>query len=139
MLRRARVAPLELLGVGIALVPDQRDLADPHVRLAQGYAPRLGEAHQALACAMHQLGVRRKGNRLLLHGRVDDHLPEVRGLGGSHPSRDRQALLDQRDELVLPHALAPARQRRAVERKLMAEELLAAEQLVVRVLDPALA
>src|SRR5215207_7850234 len=27
--------PLELLGVGIALVPDQRDLADPHVRLAQ--------------------------------------------------------------------------------------------------------
>src|SRR4051812_32325525 len=65
MLRRARVAPLELLGVGIALVPDQRDLADPHVRLAQGYAPRLGEAHQALACAMHQLGVRRKGNRLV--------------------------------------------------------------------------
>src|SRR4051795_7980269 len=60
--------PLELLGVGIALLPDQRDLADPHVR-----------------------------------------------------------------------ALAPARQRRAVERKLMAEELLAAEQLVVRVLDPALA
>ena len=133
------VGPLELLGVGIALVPDQRDLADPHVRLAQGHAPRLGEAHQALACAMHQLGVRRKGNRLLLHGRVDDHLPEVRGLGGSHAGRDGQALLDQRDELVLPHALAPARQRRAVERKLMTEELLAAEQLVVRVLDPALA
>ena len=51
---------------------------------------------------MHQLGVRREGNRLLLHGRVDDHLPKVRGLGGSHPSRDGQALLDQRDELVLP-------------------------------------
>ena len=60
---------------------------------------------------MHQLGVRREGNRLLLHGRVDDHLPEVRGLGGSQAGRDRQALLDQRDELVLPHALAPARQR----------------------------
>ena len=29
--------PLELLGMGIPLVPDQRDLADPHVRLAQGY------------------------------------------------------------------------------------------------------
>jgi hypothetical protein len=86
---------------------------------------------------MHQLGVRREGNRLLLHGRVDDHLPEVRGLGGSHAGRDGQALLDQCDELVLPHALAPARQRRAVERKPMAEELLAAEQLVVRVLDPA--
>src|SRR4051794_8608152 len=36
----------------IALVPDQRDLADAHVRLAQGYAPRLGQAHQALAGAM---------------------------------------------------------------------------------------
>jgi hypothetical protein len=28
--------------VGIALVPDQRDLADPHVRLAQGLRPSLG-------------------------------------------------------------------------------------------------
>ena len=88
---------------------------------------------------MHQLGVGREGDRLLLHGRVDDHLPKVRGLGGSGPSCDGQALLDQRDEPLLPHALAPARQRRAVEGKLMAEELLAAEQLVIRVLDPALA
>src|SRR4051812_32722891 len=54
-------SPLELLGVGIALVPDQRDLADPQVGLAQGYAPGLGEAHQALACTMHQLGIRAPG------------------------------------------------------------------------------
>jgi len=108
-----------------------------HRRLAN-LIVSLGEAVGVghLLLANHEI---RQGNRLLLHGRIDDHLPKVRGLGGSHPSRDGQALLDQRDELVLPHALAPARQRRAVERKLMAEELLAAEQLVVRVLDPALA
>ena len=47
---------------------------------------------------MHQLGVRRRGNRLLLHGRVDDHLPEVRGLGAADPSRDGQALLDRSQE-----------------------------------------
>jgi hypothetical protein len=130
---------LELLGVRVALVSDQRVFADPRIRLAQVYASRLGEAHEPLACPMHQLGVGREGNRLLLHGRVNDHLPEVGGLGGSHAGRNSQALLDQRDELVLAHALAPARQRRTVEGELVAEELLAAEQLVVRVLDPALA
>src|SRR5271155_4336250 len=35
------------------------------------------------------------------------------------------------------HPLAPARQRRAVERQLVLEELLAAEQLVIGILDPA--
>src|SRR5450432_1027243 len=50
-----------------------------------------------------------------------------------------QALLDQGDELLLAHALTPARQRRAVERQSVPEELLAAEQLIIRVLDPALA
>jgi hypothetical protein len=35
-----------------------------------------GEPHEPLARAMHQLGVGRKGDRLLLHGRVDDDLLE---------------------------------------------------------------
>src|SRR5215204_5477818 len=101
MLRRARVARLNCLAWAwrwcliSAILP---------TRTYDWRTSRVGEAHQALACAMHQLGVRREGNRLLLHGSVDDHLPEVRGLGGSHASRDGQALLDQRDELILPHA-----------------------------------
>ena len=86
---------------------------------------------------MHELGVGRKGDRLGLHGGVDNHLGEVGGLGRAGARRDRQALLDQRHELLLPHPLAPARQRRAVEGQLVLEELLAAEQLVVGVLDPA--
>ena len=41
------------------------------------------------------------------------------------------------DELLLAHPLAPARQRRAVEGQLVPEELLAAEELIIGVLDPA--
>ena len=48
-----------------------------------------------------------------------------------------QALLDQRRELLLAHPLATARQRRTVEDQLVPEKLLAAEQLIVRVLDTA--
>ena len=44
------------------------------------------------ASRMHQLGIRRECNRLLLHGRVDNYLPEVRGLGGSHAGRDGQCM-----------------------------------------------
>jgi hypothetical protein len=47
-----------------------------------------------------------------------------------------QALLQQRDQLVFAHALAPAGQRGAVERQLMAEEFFPAEQLVIGVLQP---
>jgi hypothetical protein len=72
------VRALELLGVGVALVPDQRDLAHPHIGLAQHDAVLLGQAHQALAGPMPQLGVGRKGDRFLLHGCVDDDPPEGR-------------------------------------------------------------
>ena len=96
-----------------------------------------GEPNQPLARPVHELGVGRKRHRLRLHGRVDDHLREVRGLGRADACRRVQALLDQRDELLLAHALAPARQRRSVERQLVTEELLATEELEVRVLDPA--
>jgi hypothetical protein len=42
-------------------------------------------------------------------------------------------------QLLLAHPLAPAGQRRAIERCLVLEELLAVKQLEIRVLDPALA
>jgi hypothetical protein len=118
---------------------DQRDLAHPHIGLAQPHSVPLGRTDQPLAGPMHQLGVGRKGDRLLLHGRVDDDLPEVGGLGGSDARRDGQALLNERDQLVLAHALAPAGQRRAIKRQFVLEELLTAEQLIIRVLKPALA
>ena len=119
------VGALELLGVGIALVGDQRVLADPLIGLAQAHAGLPGELHQPLARPMHELGVGRKGDRLGLNCGVDDHLGEVRGPGRAGARGDRKALLDQRRELLLAHPLAPARQRRAVEGQLVPEELLA--------------
>jgi hypothetical protein len=97
----------------------------------------LRQPRQKLARPVHELRVGRERHRLGLHGRVDDHPGEVRGLGRARARRRAQALLDQRDKLLLAHALTPARQRRPVERKRVAEELLAAEQLIVRVLEKA--
>jgi hypothetical protein len=51
----------------------------------------------------------------------------------------RQALLQQRGQFLLAHALAPACHRRAIKRQPMTEELLATEQLIIGVLQPALA
>jgi transposase-like protein len=58
---------------------DQRVFADPLVGLAQLNAGFLGQPHQPLARPMHQLGVGRKGDRLGLHGGVDNELEEIRG------------------------------------------------------------
>ena len=121
------VGALELLGVGIALVLDQRELADPRIGLAQGDAVLLGQPHQPLARPVHQLGVGREHHVLGLHRGVDDHPREVGRLDRPGLDGNRQALLDQRREPLLAHALAPARQRRAVERQPVLEELLAAE------------
>jgi hypothetical protein len=119
---------------------DQRDLADARIGLAQTDALELGEPHQLFARPMLQLGVGREHHRLLLHAiaslNIDNDLGEVGRLGAGG---DAQAFLNQRGKLLLAHALAPAGDRRAVERQIMAEELLAAEQLIIGVLDPNLA
>ncbi len=109
------VRPLELLGVGVALMGDQRVFADPFVGLAQDDAVLLGQPNQSFARAMHQLGVGGKRHRLGPHRGVDDDLGKVRRLGRAGSRGDIQALLNPRDELLLAHALAPACQRRAVE------------------------
>jgi hypothetical protein len=75
-------------------------------------------------------------NRLGLHSGVHRHPLEVLGRDRPGLVRHRQALLDQGDELILAQPLAPARQRGAVERQLVAEYRFAAEVLVIGVLDP---
>ena len=72
-----------------------------------------------------------------LHRGVDHHPLQVLGRDRAGLVRDGQALLNERHELLLAEPLAPARQRGAVEGQLVAEALLAAEELVIRVLDPA--
>ena len=133
------IGALELLGVGVALMGDQSALADALVGLAQGEPVLPGQPDEPLARAMHQPGVGRERHRLGLHRGVDDHLGEVGWLGRAGAGGDIQALREQGGELLLAHALAPARHRRAVERQSVLKELLAAEQLIIGVLDPALA
>ena len=85
-LQRPVGAP-ELLGVGVALMGDQRMFAHPRVGLAQIDAGFFRQLHQPLARPMHELGVGRKGDCLGLHGGVHNHLGEVGGLGRAGPRR----------------------------------------------------
>src|SRR4029077_20721747 len=124
---------VELFGVRVTPLCHERELAFSPVGLAQGDAMLFRKPHEALARAMHQPGVRGISNRLLLHGRIDNHLGEVRWSRGARSRRDRKALLQERVRLLLAHALTPARQRRALEGKLVAKELLAAEELIIRI------
>jgi hypothetical protein len=89
-------------------VGDQRALANARVGLAQADAQLLGKLHQPLARPVHQFRVGRKRHRLRLHRGVDNHLGEVCGLRRAGARRDRQALLQERRELLLAHPLTPA-------------------------------
>ena len=104
------IGALELFGVSVALMGDQRMLADPLIGLAQGNAGLLRQPDQTLPRPVHEPGVGRERHRLRLHRRVDDDARKVRGLGRAGSRRGRKALPDQRDELLLAHPLAPARQ-----------------------------
>jgi hypothetical protein len=122
------VGALELLGVGIALMLDQGELAHPHVGLPQRKAMPLCKPDQDLARPDQKPRIRREHHVLGLYRGVDDDAIEVGrfdrlGLGG-----DRKA--QQRLQLLLAHALAPACQRGAVEHQAMLKDLFAAEELV---------
>src|SRR5262244_1708795 len=90
------------MSMGVALVLDQGQLADPRIGLAQAHAELFSQAHQPLARPVEQLGVGRKHHRLRLHGRIDLNTGEVGGLHRVRPGSDRQALLQQRLDLLCP-------------------------------------
>ena len=96
-------------------------LATPQIALAQRHALALGQRHQLLDRPVHQPGVGRMGDRLGLHRGVHGHALQILGLERAGLVRHRQALLEQRRELLLAQALAPAGQRGAVEGQLVAE------------------
>ena len=130
---------LELVGMGIAPDHDGGALGHPQIALAQRRRLALGQADQLLDRPVDEPGVGRMRDRLLLHGGVHHDPLEILGLDRLRSVRDRKALLQERRELLLAQPLAPARQRRAVERRARAGTPLAAEVLEIRVLHPALA
>jgi hypothetical protein len=138
-LRNAFVRAFELLGVRVTLMRDQRVLADALIGLPQRHAVLLRQPNEPFVGSMHELGVRWKSDGLFLHRRVDDDPGEVGRLRRACLRRHGQALLDKRRELLLAHPLTPARKRRAVKGRLVLEKLLAAKELKIGVLDPALA
>ena len=68
------VGALELLGVGITLVPNQGELAHPRIGLAQHHATMFRQSHQLLARPVQKPGVGREHHVLGLHRGVDDYL-----------------------------------------------------------------
>ena len=129
--------PLELMGVGIAADHDRRALGHPDIALPQPHIVAPGQIDQLLQRPVAEPRVGRMRDRLRLHRGVDHHPFEVARRQRPGLVRHRQALLKQRGELFLAEALAPVRQRRAVERQPVAEAQFAAEELVIRVLQPA--
>ena len=130
---------LELMGMGIAPDHDGGALGHAQIALAQLDALAFGQLDQLLDRPVGEPRIGRMRNRLLLHGGVHHHALEILGLDRPGPMRHRKALLQQRRNLLLAQPLAPARQRRAIERRLVAEHHFAAEVLKIRVLHPAVA
>jgi hypothetical protein len=127
------------MGMGVALVLDEGQLAETPIGLAQAHAELLRQTHQPLARSVDELGVGREHHRLRLHRGVDHNTGEIGRLHRVRPGRNRQALLQQRLKLLFPHPLAPPRQRRAVKHQRVLEKLLTAEVLEIRVLHPTIA
>ena len=114
-LAQCLVGALELMRMGVTLVLDQRQLADADVGLAQAQSMLLRQPHQPLTGAIEQLGVGGEHHRLRLHGGIDDDARQILRPHGLRPRRHRKALLQQGLQPILAHALAPARQGRAIE------------------------
>ena len=128
---------LELVGMGVAADHDRRPLGHPPIALPQRHIVASRQIDQLLDRAVAEPRVGRVRDRLRLHRGVDHHALEIAGRQRPGLVRHRQALLDQGHQLLLAQPLAPMRQRRALERQSVAEAQFAAEELVIRVLQPA--
>jgi hypothetical protein len=125
--------------VRVAARQAQCALRQPPIALPQLQPVPGGKPNQDLAAAVVETRVERMCDRLGLHRRVDRHPLEARRLHRA----GRQRRLDRGGEQPLhpgrADPLAPARQRARIDRQLVLQVVEAAEELPVRVLDPALA
>ena len=103
------------MGVGVTLMPDQCELADAPIGLAEIDPNLSGQPDQVLARPVEELGIGREHHVLGLNGGVEDHPLGVLRLHRFGLHRHRQALLEKRGDPLLAHPLAPAGHRRAIE------------------------
>src|ERR1700676_4555728 len=125
---------LELMRMGITPDHDGGALGQAQIALAQLDALALGQIDQLLDRAVDEPRVRWMGDRFLLHGGVHHNPFEIFGLDRSAPVPHREALLQQRGDLLLTQPLAPAGERRAVREMFVPVRIFAAEILKIRVL-----
>src|SRR5262249_19220608 len=88
---------------------------------------------------MGEPGVGRMRDRLLLYSGIYRNPFEIFGVDRPGAVGHREALLQQRGDLLLAQPLAPARERRAIKWQLVPEHHFPTEVLEIRVLHPSLA
>src|SRR5215467_7097311 len=88
---------------------------------------------------MGESGVGRMRDRLLLDSGIYRNSFEIFGVDRPGAVGHREALLQQRDDVLLTQPLAPARERRAIKRQLVLEHHFPAEVLEIWVLYPSVA
>lgn len=91
----------------------------------------------AALLALRTTAVGRVDNGLLLHGAVDDHFLEALALDHLRRLGRLDGLREHPFQARLADAFGPARQRTGIDRRTGAEPDFAAEQLPIRVIDPA--
>ena len=125
--------------MGVALVLDQGELAHPRIGLAQSHAVRFASRTSFSRARLRSFAS--VGNVTFLGCTVVSTITRDSsdGLIASVLVATDRLSCSKRLQPLLAHAVAPARQRRAIEHQPVLEELLAAEELVIGVLDPALA
>src|SRR5689334_8427691 len=72
-LAKGLAGALELMGVGVTLMPDQCELAHAPIGLAEIDPNLSGQPDQVLARAVEELGIGREHHVLGLNGSVEDH------------------------------------------------------------------
>ncbi|ESX09211.1 hypothetical protein X767_32960 [Mesorhizobium sp. LSJC264A00] len=130
--------PAELPGMRIAARPHRRCLGQPHVALPEHDAVPLGLTHQDLDCLEVEPAVGRMGDRLRLHRRIDGDPLQRTGLRSPRLECDIDACLQHFLQPLGPDPLAPARHSAGIDRRLVLEELEAAEKLPIRIFHPTL-
>ena len=98
--------PFELLGMGIALLLDERELAHPGIGLTEDNAVLPGQVNELFSRPVQKLRIRRVGHILRLDRRINHHGGQVRTASSALVFTATARLSCKRAaKLFLPHPL----------------------------------